>query len=440
MEHLYRLGLREAVAAIGGRRWTAGQVTRGFLARIEALEPEVAAWACLDADGALAQAHSADAALLQGTPRGGLHGAPVAVKDVIDVAGLPTAFGSPIHASAPPAAVSAECVQALERAGAIILGKTVTAEFAYYSPGPTRNPWNPAHTPGGSSMGSAAAVACGMAAGALGTQTNGSIIRPAAYCGVVGFKPSYGSVSNHGTLDPWPTLDHTGVFARTVADAAWLASHITRPGSMSGACARLAKPPKLAFVRSPIWRLAEPAQKQLMASTLAVLADGGATVEELELPPVYDDAHRIHRQIMAYEGARHFQALEERSGHLMSGALKALLEEGRGVAAGDYRDALAYARHVRGSYDDVIAGFDAVLTPPACGEAPATLEETGNPAFCTIWSLLGVPAVTLPAGIGPRGLPLGLQIAGRRGSDDQALAVAAWCESHLPFQSLVFLR
>jgi Asp-tRNA(Asn)/Glu-tRNA(Gln) amidotransferase A subunit family amidase len=228
MEQLYKLTLRELVAGVREKRWRPSEIMRATAAQIAARDGDVQAWEHLDLGHAMDCAERADAV----TAGGRLQGVPLAVKDIIDVAGMPTRYGSPIYASAKPAADSAECVQALERAGAIVLGKSVTTEFAYYTPRKTRNPWNARHTSGGSSMGSAAAVACGMAAGALGTQTNGSVIRPAAFCGVVGFKPTYGAVSNQGTLDPWPTLDHTGVFARRVGDAALLASVIATHGTI----------------------------------------------------------------------------------------------------------------------------------------------------------------------------------------------------------------
>ena len=193
---------------------TAARLMRACLARCVEFEPKVLAWQHIDYERAMVLAEAADAARASGKPSGPLHGVPLAIKDIIDVAGMPTTMGSPIYAGN-IAGETAQCVQKLEQAGAIIVGKTVATEFAYYTPGKTRNPWNAAHTPGGSSSGSAAAVACGMVPGALGTQTNGSVIRPAAFCGVVGFKPSYGMVSNHGTLDPWPTLDHTGVLVRS---------------------------------------------------------------------------------------------------------------------------------------------------------------------------------------------------------------------------------
>src|SRR5687767_7735624 len=258
MGPLYKLSLRELVAGVNEKRWSAAEVMRAHVQRIDAREPEVQAWEHLDADRAQREAEAAD----RSAAAAPLKGVPVAVKDIIDVAGMPTRCGSPIHADAAPAAQSAECIQALERAGAIVLGKSVTTEFAYYTPRKTRNPWNPAHTPGGSSMGSAASVACGMAAGALGSQTNGSVIRPAAFCGVVGYKPSYGTVSNHGTLDSWPTLDHTGVFASHVTDAALLASVITKPGTVTAGVLLPSHPLRLALVRTPVWHLAQRAQQE----------------------------------------------------------------------------------------------------------------------------------------------------------------------------------
>jgi Asp-tRNA(Asn)/Glu-tRNA(Gln) amidotransferase A subunit family amidase len=365
-----------------------------------------------------------------------LHGVPLAVKDIIDVAGMPTRYGSPIYASAGPAAVSAECVEALDRAGGIVIGKSVTTEFAYYTPGKTRNPWNIAHTPGGSSMGSAASVASSMVAGALGTQTNGSVIRPAAFCGVVGFKPTLGSVSNHGTLDPWPTLDHTGVFARHVGDAALLASVIAKHGAIAPTILMPSHALRLAFVRTPVWHLADPAQKEMLEKNAAVLGHAGAIVEELMLPAEYDNAHRVHRVVMAYEAARHFQNLQKRHRALMSAKFNELLDEGAALGEAAYGEALRATQKLRENFPALIDRFDAIITPPAPGEAPPTLEQTGNPAFCTIWTLLGVPAITIPVGLGPSGMPLGLQIVGAQGEDDRTLSVAAWVESHLPFHAL----
>jgi Asp-tRNA(Asn)/Glu-tRNA(Gln) amidotransferase A subunit family amidase len=417
--------VHDLVTGARENRWSAVDVTRACLERARALEATVQAWECLEPSYALERAQEVDATVA----RGPLHGVPVAIKDIIDVAGMPTRYGSPIYASAKPASQSAECVAALERAGAIVLGKSVTTEFAYYTPGKTRNPWNPRHTPGGSSMGSAAAVACGMAAGALGTQTNGSVVRPAAFCGVVGFKPSLATVSNHGTLDPWPTLDHTGVFARDVAGAAVLASVIAREGSVSGRMTVPTRAPRVALVRSPVWHLAEDSQKQMSASNVSTLVQAGAAVEELLLPADFDDAHRVHRIIMAYEGARHFGELQQRHRSHISARFNELLDEGAAIGDSEYDAALDATQQLRREFARTIRSYDAIITPPAAGEAPATLEQTGNPAFCTIWTLLGVPAITIPVGVGPAGLPLGLQIVGPNGADDRTLGIAAWCES-----------
>jgi Asp-tRNA(Asn)/Glu-tRNA(Gln) amidotransferase A subunit family amidase len=432
MDPLHKLSLRELAAGVRARRWTAAEVMRACAARIEAWEPRVQAWAHLDVERAIARAKALDATAAHGT----LGGVPVAVKDIIDVAGMPTRYGSDIYASAPPAPETAECVEALMRAGAIVVGKTVSTEFAYYSPGKTRNPWNTAHTPGGSSMGSAAAVACGMIAGALGTQTNGSVIRPAAFCGVVGFKPSLGTVSNHGTMDPWPTLDQTGVFARDVADAASLAAVVTRHGTVSTKIMMPGHTPRLALVRSPVWHLADPAQQAMLESNAALLSHAGAHVVELDLPPLFDQAHRAHGVIMAFEAARYFREVQQRNRAQISARMNELLDEGANVAESQYRQALEITQALRDEFARIVADHDAVITPPATGEAPATLKETGSPTFCTIWTLLGVPAITIPVGFGPAGLPLGLQIVGRELEDDQALTIAAWCESHLPFPGL----
>jgi Asp-tRNA(Asn)/Glu-tRNA(Gln) amidotransferase A subunit family amidase len=425
---LHTLGLREIVSGVRDKRWSAVEVVRAHAKRIEGREPEVQAWEHLDLERATALAAKVDSA-------GGhavLAGAPIAVKDIIDVAGMPTRYGSQIYAEAAPSADSAECVAALMRAGAIVLGKSVTTEFAYYFPGKTRNPWNARHTPGGSSMGSAASVACGMAAGALGTQTNGSVIRPAAFCGIVGYKPSFGIVSNDGTLDPWPTLDHTGVFARNVRDAALLASVIARPNAVSAAVRVPSQPPKLAVVRSPVWHLAEAAQKATLETSAKTFADAGAAVEHVELPPEFAEAHRVHRVVMAYEGARHFHDLQRRSRPLMSARFNELLDEGAAIDERDYVGALRAAQALRESYRSWMNAFDAVLTPPATGEAPATIDETGSPAFCTIWTLLGGPAITVPAAAGPAGLPIGIQLVGTHFRDDRLLGAAAWCEARLP--------
>jgi Asp-tRNA(Asn)/Glu-tRNA(Gln) amidotransferase A subunit family amidase len=359
-----------------------------------------------------------------------------AIKDIIDVAGMPTTMGSPVYAGR-VADASATVVQALEAAGAVILGKTVTTEFAYYTPNKTKNPWNTAHTPGGSSMGSAAAVAAGMACGALGTQTNGSVIRPAAFCGVVGFKPGLGSIPVERVLVFAPTFDTVGVFARCVADAACLVSVVAAPGrAFPDSPAVLRRPPRLAAVRTPVWDAADEAQRRAFAEGLAALRRRGAIVEETELPALFEHGHDAHRSIMAYEGALNLASVQRDHRNLLSERLNALLDDGAAIPQTRYQEALEMRARLQEAYSGFLDGFDAAITPPAAGEAPATLAETGSPAFCTLWTLLGVPAISIPVGPGPCGMPLGLQVVGAAGSDGDLLAVAQWCELGFPHQDL----
>jgi Asp-tRNA(Asn)/Glu-tRNA(Gln) amidotransferase A subunit family amidase len=434
---LHRLGLREAAQRIREGGLSSVELMRACLAQCAQLEPTIQAWQHLDAERAMELAEAADAARHSGKASGPLHGVPVAVKDIIDVAGMPTTMGSPIYANN-VARESARVVARLEQAGAVVPGKTVTSEFAYYTPGKTRNPWNTAHTPGGSSMGSAAAVAAHMIPAALGTQTNGSVIRPAAFCGVVGFKPSYDAISTHGMLTFSATLDTVGVLTRSVADAAQLAAVIAEPDcKLCAEVAVLAAPPRLIAVRSPVWHLAELPQQTMFAQSIAALRAAGAQVDDIELPIRFADAHNVQRVIMAHEGAKNLGPVQRRNRGEMSARLNAFLDEGAAIDAASHRAALK----LRGSLQEELArfvmGHDAIITLPAPGEAPADLTQTGNPAFCTIWTLLGAPAVSLPVGMGPHGLPLGLQVVGASRADDKTLAVAAWCEAQLPFQAVI---
>jgi Asp-tRNA(Asn)/Glu-tRNA(Gln) amidotransferase A subunit family amidase len=440
LSDLYRLSLIELLSRTRGGSVTAVEAVRSCLARSAALDAAVHAWQHFAPESALERAEALDAGVSGGQTAGVLHGSSIGVKDIIDVAGMPTTYGSAIYADHVPSGTAA-CVAALERAGAIVPGKTVSTEFAYYTPGKTKNPWNVSHTPGGSSMGSAAGVACGMVTGAIGTQTNGSVIRPAAYCGIVGYKPSFGAIANHGTLDPWPTIDQTGVFARSVADAALLAAVISMPERKAHATVMPFKgSPRLAVVRSPVWHLAAPEQKDLVAANAATLRHAGGNVFEAELPPEFMEAHRVHRAILAYEGARHFRELQARERARISPQLNALLDEGAAMEVQHYDTAVSDMLRLQQAFAAWMGNYDAVLTPPATGEAPGTLLETGSPAFCTIWSLLGVPALTLPTGLGPHGLPLGLQVVGARDDDARLLSVAAWCEARLPFVNRVLLH
>ena len=433
---LHRLGLREAAQRIRDGALTAAELTRACLTRCSRLDPRIEAWEHLAAERAMERAEALDQARTAGQALPPLHGIPLGIKDIIDVAGMPTTMGSPIHAGQ-VARESAPLVRSLEAAGAVILGKTVTTEFAYFTPNKTKNPWNPAHTPGGSSMGSAAAVAAGMACGAIGTQTNGSVIRPAAFCGVVGWKPTLGSIPVEGMLAFAQTFDTVGVFTRGVADAAWLAAVLRLPDRrQSPEIAQLPRPPRLAAVRSPVWSQAEDAQKEMFLGKVDALHSAGATVSMMDLPATFDGAHAAHLSIMAFEAFRNLGPLQREQRGRISARLNSLLDDGAAIPETAYRDALAARALLQQDYVRFLAEFDAVITPPTAGEAPASLTQTGSPAFCSIWTLLGVPAITIPVALGAGGMPLGLQIVGAAGQDDRLLSVAAWCERVVPFAGM----
>jgi len=436
MKALFKFGVREAARSIANGRFSSADYTRSCLQRIWLMEAEIQAWQWLDHERAMILAEEGDRRKKEGELTGPLQGLPFGIKDIFDTRGIPTESGSPLFKGNVPQA-SALVVEKIELAGGFVMGKTVTAEFAFLSPGKTRNPWNPAHTPGGSSSGSAAAVAAGFVPAALGTQTNGSIIRPAAFCGIVGFKPSRGTISNHGTLDYSPTLDQTGVFTRSVRDAAWVTSCIAEVQNPIGRdISALDKRIKLAAVRSPVWSRAEEAQRKIFAENVRKLGESGAEVVETELPAAFTQAHPCLRRIMAYEAAQFFRELQARSREKISAVLNAFLDEGAGISDSVYQDALHFRQQLQVDLGAFLKVFDAIITPPANGEAPASLESTGDPAFCTIWTLCGVPAITIPTGLGPQGLPLGLQIVGADRDDDKLLAIANWCEERLPFSGL----
>ncbi|MBI1396672.1 MAG: amidase [Betaproteobacteria bacterium] len=445
---LYRLGLREAANLIRSGDITAEELAAALIERVAAREKDVRAWVWFDADRLLAAARASDARhagrgrsddprdALSADERGLLTGVPVAVKDIVDVAGMPTGMGSPVYADNWPRR-SAALVDALTRSGAIPMGKTVTTEFAFMVPAGTRNPWNPAHTPGGSSSGSAAAVACGMAPAAIATQTNGSVIRPAAFCGVVGFKPGRGQIALDGVLPFSGTLDQPGVIARSVDDAALAASWLTRrEGAIGHRVVSLKTAPRLLAVRSPVWERATSVQRERLSADVATLRRGGAEVDERELPDHFAEAYGIHRTIMLHEAARGARALRKRHRALFSDYLNAALDEGERIGVREYRAAVRACGTFITEFSRFLTDrYDAIVTPPAPGEAPAGLDGTGDPAFCTLWTLLGVPAITIPTALGPGGLPLGLQIVARPGECNALLAVAAWCEARLPFRN-----
>jgi Asp-tRNA(Asn)/Glu-tRNA(Gln) amidotransferase A subunit family amidase len=412
-----------------------------LLERIARHEETVQAFQWIDPARALDLARQADRRLRSGETLGPVHGIPVGIKDIVETRGVPTGMGSPLFDGYVPTS-SATLIRRVEAAGAFVLGKTVTTEFAYFTPGKTRNPWNPAHTPGGSSSGSAAAVAMGFLPGAVGTQTNGSVIRPAAFCGVVGYKPTAGLISLTGVHPFSPSLDQPGVFTRSVADAAVLAAALTEKaddapataapeGAIAPEVAPMDRPPRLAAVRSPVWRQADPQAQAHFLDCVARLRAAGAEVQERELPPSFEGAHAVHRTIMYGEGARVFAELQRRDRERLSARLNALIDEGLGIADSALARGLEQKGQLAQELDAFLRAFDGIVTLPAPGEAPPDLTQTGDPAFCTIWSLCGVPAVTIPTGRGPHGLPLGLQVVGPRSSDGRTLSVALWCDERI---------
>ena len=437
MDELYSLSLIEAVRRLSSSEMTSEAYTRSLLARIEQLEQRVQAWQSLNKERALELAREADRRILAGRTPGALHGVPVGVKDIIDVRGMVTSMGSPVYERYFPE-MNAEVVDRLHAAGAFVLGKTVTTEFAFLVPHKTRNPWNPAHTPGGSSSGSAAAVAAGFAPTALGTQTNGSVIRPAAFCGVVGYKPGKGVLSTDGILSFSSSLDQPGVFARSVEDVAFMVAHLAHSRwTISPQISALKHAPRLVAVRTPVWHLAEADQRSRFASDIAVLREAAAIVDELDLPPGFNEAHRVHRLIMLHEAAAAARRVRAHHRDKIHPVINQALDEGERISVAEYERAVRKREALQRDFSRFLDDYDAVVTPPAAGEAPGSLETTGDPSFCTIWTLLGVPAITIPTGLGGRGLPLGLQIVGNQGESNHLLATTMWCERQLPFRNLL---
>jgi Asp-tRNA(Asn)/Glu-tRNA(Gln) amidotransferase A subunit family amidase len=437
---LAQWGAVDAARAIDRGECSAAALAESCLARIAQAEPQVEAWQFLDPEHARAEAHARDEARRANPAVGPLHGVPVGIKDIIDTGDMPTEDGTVLHAGRLPDR-DATVVTMLRAAGAVILGKTVTTECAYFHPGKTRNPHNPAHTPGGSSSGSAAAVAAGMVPAAIGTQTNGSVIRPAAYCGVYGFKPTHGLIPRGGILRLSRTLDHVGVFGRSLADVALVTEQLAgwddrdpdaRPRApvplVALAAAEPPFAPRFAFVKGPAWERAESQTREAFAEMAQEL---GEQAVEVSLPEAAAHAHEWHRTIMEAEMAANFDLEWERGRDRLSEELRSLLERGRVLPALQYQKAVACIPLLLASLEGLFSAFDAILTPSAPGTAPAGLESTGDPSFCTMWSLLGTPALNLPLLRGENGLPMGVQLVGPRMGDARLMRTAHWLERKL---------
>lgn len=437
---LVSLGLVAAAEEIRSGRLSALDYVEAGLARIAEFEPEIGAWSYLDPDFARAEAAARDQHRRSGRSVGPLHGLPIGVKDIIDVQGMPCEFGSSLYAGRRPMC-DATLVSRLRAAGAIIPGKTVTTEFATFTPGKTRNPHNPAHTPGGSSSGSAAAVASFMLPAAIGSQTKASIVRPAAYCGLYGYKPSFGMISRSGVLKISPPLDQIGTLARSLEDAALLAEVIMGhdpedPGSLppfppAPLVRTLSEdppvPPRIGFLKGPFWDQVEPVLQEACGELCDAVGD---RMTEITLPKIFDRALGWQETIMESEIARLFARDlardDENGGKAISASFRALIDKGRGYSAVAYNEAMAARAGLNVLLEEIFEAFDAIVTPAAAGEAPEGLDFTGNPIFGAIWTYLGLPSVSLPLFSGENGLPMAVQAIGAAGDDSRLLRTARW--------------
>lgn len=423
-QHPERMSATQLSQLLARREITAEQVTRACLDRIAEREPAVQAWTVVQTEAALEHARQLD----RGPVRGLLHGLTLGIKDLFDTSDLPTTYGSPIYAGYRPE-VDAASVVLCRQAGAVVLGKTVSTEFAAFQPGPTRNPLNPMHTPGGSSSGSAAAVADYMAHLAFGTQTAGSVIRPAAFCGIVGYKPSFGHITRAGVKSLSESLDTVGGFARTVDDAALLMAALTH--DLRLLTLDIDNAPRIGIFRSPQWSQADADAQAIIESVAERLSQSGAYITDVEFPDFFPDLVQLQQDIMAFEA---YQALSRErycAPDQISASLTELLAYGERIGFKTHQNNLAAALSVRQKINKTLDGFDALLTPGALGEAPLFKSGTGDPVFCRSWTLLGLPCIQLPAGLGAKGLPLGVQLVGQFAADLALFQTAKWVERQL---------
>jgi aspartyl-tRNA(Asn)/glutamyl-tRNA(Gln) amidotransferase subunit A len=421
------LGAREAAQAIREGRLSPVALVEACLARIKALDGELRAWFHLDESGALARAREREAEAKAGRFAGPLHGVPVGIKDIIDVMGMPTTAGARAWAHR-KAETDATCVARLRAAGAIVLGKTATTEFAYRDPAPTRNPWNRGHTPGGSSAGSGAAVASRMVPLALGSQTVGSVLRPAAYCGVVGFKGTHGLVPADGVVPLAWSLDHVGVFARTVGDVVLALGLLIGRDLDTVAISR----PRLALASEPLAASALDMAAHL-TSVAERFAAAGAEIVPVTLPPSYAAGREAGAVVLEVEAAAYHEESFARHGGEYGPEMAALIQAGLKRGATEYARANRRRLAFREDVMPLLAAHDALLMPTAPGPAPSGLGSTGDGSLCAPWSNAGVPAITLPSGLAPSGVPYAIQLVQAAGASTRLLGVAAWCERVLNF-------
>ncbi len=444
MEPIHALTATEISARIRNGQLSPIALVEALLARMDALDPDVKAWVSVDRNGALETARQREAETQRRQFRGPLHGVPLGIKDIFHVAGMTTTAGAGPFAHERPTE-DAESVARLRQAGAIILGKTKTTEFAYLDPADTRNPWNPEHTPGGSSSGSAAAVAARMVPLALGSQTVGSTLRPAGYCGVVGFKATHGRISGRGVLPLAWSLDHVGIFCRSVADAALVLQVLAGPDPGDPLSAREPtadyallkpqRPPRLGMPRQFFLERASADVTAHLGEIAQTLARAGASVEEVKLPPSFQGIHDAGTRVMQVEAAAfHAERFAAHAAHYRP-KIRALIEAGLKVGGVDYALAQQHRWRFRAEMRPLFDQADALLMPVAGTPAPRGLESTGDPTFCAPWSFAGLPAISLPSGLARDGLPLAIQLVGGAFDEARLLAVARWCEAALGFSA-----
>ncbi len=444
MADLHDWGAAEAAGRIRAGSLSPVDLLTGCLKRIEAVDPVVKAWVHLDREDAVRAARQREIEAGGGRFLGALHGVPLALKDIFDAAGLPTTAGAGRFAHRAPSADAAP-VARLRAAGGIVLGKVTTTAFAFLDPSPTRNPWNPEHTPGGSSSGPAAAVAARMVPLALGSQTVGSVLRPAAYCGVIGFKPSYGRISTAGVVPLAWSLDHVGIFARAVEDCALalglLAGLDAADPLSSGApiddylaAARHPVAPRIGLLRSLLER-ATPEMANHMDAVARGFQSAGALVTDVELPSSYARIHEAGNRVVRAEAAAYHASLYGKHAAEYPPRIREAIEAGQAIGAVDYLAAQHERRVFREEMGAIAARYDALMLPTVGAPAPRGLGSTGDPYFCAPWSFSGMPAIALPSGVDADGLPLSVQLVGGIFAEARLLGAAAWCEPVIGFSA-----
>ncbi len=427
----YELSIVEASSSIRDGSLSPVDLAGSLLDRIDEVEPRLEAWVTVNRDQVMKDAEESTRKLREGSPKSGVHGIPVGVKDIYFTKGLKTTMGSPIYGDYVPT-VDADMVTTIKEAGGIVLGKTETTEFALHDPAPTRNPWNTGHTPGGSSSGSAAAVASGMCQVAFGSQTGGSVIRPASYCGIVGVKPTYDLLSRKNVYPLSWSLDHIGYMTRTTQDAHIMLEALT--GIKKEWYPRV-RAPKVGLLAGYFKEKATEEVWQGFEKAVAEIWGEGADVETAVLPESFSLVPDVHRVIMSVETAAVHEDMFKKRGDDYRSYMRGFISSGLLVPATAYLRAQRLRGQIIRDMVNLIGRFDCVISPSSTDSAPEGLEWTGSPAFNSPWSLTGLPSITVPSGLTEDGLPLGLQIIGTPYTEWELLRIGAWCEEKLGFES-----